>query len=164
MHRGLPNGLKIRDSKPSDHQKIISVLNDWWGGRDLSWMLPKLFLIHFCNSSFVVEKDDELIGFLIGFLSPSRANEGYIHFAGVHPDYRGIGIGKFLYDRFFGICIENGRNIIKACTSSVNKGSIAFHRKIGFSILKGNAEIDGIQVTLDYNKSDDPKVLFKIGI
>ena len=101
---------------------------------------------------------------MIGFRSPSIANEGYIHFAGVHPDYRGIGIGEFLYDRFFGICKENGRNIIKACTSPVNKESIEFHRKIGFNISKGNAEIDGIQVTLDYNKSDDPKVLFEIEI
>jgi GNAT superfamily N-acetyltransferase len=164
MRRKLPTGLKIRDSKPADHKRIISVLKDWWGGRDLSWMLPKLFLIHFCNTSFVIEKDDELIAFLIGFLSPSRANEGYIHFAGVHPEYRGIGIGNFLYDRFFGICIENGRNKIKACTSPVNKGSIEFHKKFGFNISKGNAEIDGIQVTLDYNKPDDPKVLFEIQI
>ena len=99
---------------------------------------------------------------MIGFLSPSRTNEGYIHFAGVHPDFRGIGIGKSLYDRFLRICKENGRNIIRACTSPVNKGSIEFHKKIGFNILKGNAQIDGIQVTLDYNKPNDPKVLFKI--
>ena len=160
----LPNGLKIRSSKPSDHHKIMNILKDWWGGRDLSCMLPKLFLIHFCNTSFVIEKKDRLIAFLIGFLSPSRANEGYIHFAGVHPDYRGIGIGQFLYDRFFKICKENGRNIIKACTSPVNKGSIEFHKKIGFSISKGDAVIDGIQVTLDYNKSDDPKVIFIISV
>lgn len=164
MHRELPDGLKIRDSKPSDHHRIISALKDWWGGRDLSYMLPKLFLIHFCNTSFVIEKDDGLIAFLIGFLSPSRTNEGYIHFAGVHPDYRGIRIGEFLYDQFFKICKENGRNKIKACTSPVNKGSIEFHKKIGFTISKGNAEIDGIQVTLDYNKPDDPKVLFEIDI
>lgn len=164
MHRDLSNELQIRNSKPSDHQRIISVLKDWWGGRDLSWMLPKLFLVHFCNTSFVIEKDDELIAFLIGFLSPAKANEGYIHFAGVHPDYRGAGIGRFLYDRFFSICRENRRNIIRACTSPVNLESIAFHKKMGFSISKGDAEIDGIPVTLDYNKPNDPKVLFEIGI
>ena len=164
MDRGLPKDLKIRNSTPSDHPVIIEVLKDWWGGRDLTWMLPKLFLIHFCNTSFVVEKDDDMIAFLIGLLSPSKSNEGYIHFAGVHPDFRSAGIGKNLYDRFFGICRKNGRNIIRACTSPVNKGSIEFHKKIGFNISKGNAEIDGIQVTLDYNKPDDPKVLFEIEI
>jgi len=43
----------------------------------------------------------------------------------------------------------------------VNKGSIEFHRKIGFNILNGNAEVDGIQVSLDYNHPGDPKVLFE---
>jgi GNAT superfamily N-acetyltransferase len=156
----LPRGLKIRNSKPSDHQRIIRVLKNWWGGRDLTWMLPKLFLIHFCNTSFVIENDEELIAFLIGFLSPSRTNEGYIHFVGVHPDFRGIGIGAYLYERFLKSCIENDRHIIKACTSPVNKGSIEFHKKIGFHIEVGNAEMDDIHVTLDYNKPGDSKVLF----
>lgn len=164
MHRELPIDFKIRNSKPSDYQRIISVLKDWWGGRDLTWMLPKLFLVHFSNTSFVIENDKELIAFLIGFLSPSRTNEGYIHFAGVHPDFRGIGIGAYLYERFFRICKENGRNTIKACTSPVNKRSIEFHKKMGFNISVGNAEIDGIQVTIDYNKPGDTKVLFEITI
>ena len=127
-------------------------------------MLPKLFLIHFCNTSFIIEKEDVLLAFLIGFLSPSRKNEGYIHFAGVHPDFRDRGLGKCLYDYFFGLCKENGRSIINACTSPVNKGSVEFHKKIGFDILAGDAVIDGIPVTLDYNRPDDPKVLFQIEI
>lgn len=164
MNLELPKDLKIRNSKPSDHHRIIAVLKKWWGGRDLTWMLPKLFLIHFNNTSFVIERGDELIAFLIGFLSSAETKEGYIHFAGVHPDYRGIGLGAYLYDRFFQICRENNRNIVRSCTSPVNKGSIEFHKKLGFNISIGNAEIDRIQVTLDYNKPDDPKVLFEISI
>ena len=164
MYQELPKDLNIRNSKPSDHPRIINVLKDWWDGRDLTWMLPKLFLIHFTNTSFVVEKRDELIAFLIGFLSPAKSKEGYIHFVGVHPDFREIGIGEHLYNRFFIICIENNRNTVRACTSPVNKGSIEFHKKIGFEISKGNSEIQGIQVTLDYNKPNDPKVLFEIKI
>ena len=164
MNHELPNGLTIRNSKPSDHQRIINVLKDWWGGRDLTFMLPKLFLIHFNNTSFVIEKDDELIAFLIAFLSPAKSKEGYIHFAGVHPDYRGLGIGKLLYNRFFTICKENKRDTVRACTSPVNKESIYFHKKIGFELSKGNAEIEGTQVMLDYNRPDDPKVLFEIQI
>ena len=158
----LPKDLSIRNSKPSDHPTIIKVLKDWWGGRDLTGMLPRLFFVHFCNTSFIIERDNNLIAFLVGFLSPASANEGYIHFVGVHPQYRGVGLGRYLYDRFLKICKENDRNIIRACTSPVNKGSIAFHKKLGFAIEEGNAEIDGFQVTLDYNKPDDPKVLFEI--
>jgi GNAT superfamily N-acetyltransferase len=157
----LPKGLKIRNSKPSDHQRIILVIKDWWGGRDLTWMLPKLFLVHFCETSFIIEKEEELTAFLIGFLSQSKANEGYIHLVGVHPNYRGMGLGEFLYHRFFQICKANNRDTIRSCTSPVNKGSIQFHKKIGFNILKGNAEVDGVQVSLDYNHSGGPKVLFE---
>ena len=160
----LPIDLTIRNSKPSDHQRIISVMKDWWGGRDLTWMLPKLFLVHFCDTSFIIEKSEDLMAFLIGFLSQSKVNEGYIHLVGVHPDYRGMGLGEFLYHRFFQICKANNRDTIRSCTSPVNKGSIEFHRKIGFSILRGDAEIDGIQVTLDYNGPGDPEVLFEIKI
>lgn len=160
----LPKDLIVRNSKPEDHQRIIAVMKDWWGGRDLTKMLPKLFLIHFCDTSFIVEKGNDLVAFLVGFLSQSKANEGYIHFVGVHPNYRGMGIGEFLYHRFFGICEANSRDTIRASTSPVNKGSIEFHKKIGFKISPGRAEIDGIRVSLDYNGPNDPKVLFEIKI
>lgn len=164
MIKELPNDLTLRNSKPSDHQKIMAVMKEWWGGRDLTWMLPKLFLVHFCGTSFIIEKDGRLVAFLIGFLSPSKANEGYIHFVGVHPDYRAMGLGEFLYHRFFQICKKNNRDIIRTCTSPVNKGSIEFHKKIGFGISEGNGEVDGIQVSLDYNHPGDSKVLFEIKI
>ena len=157
----LPKDLSIRNSEPSDHRRIIGVLKDWWGGRDLTWMLPKLFLIHFCSTSFVIEKGGELTAFLIGLLSQSNMNEGYIHFVGVHPDYRGIGVGKYLYEQFYRVCKENNRDTIRAYTSPVNKGSIEFHKRLGFQIEQGNAEFDGQPVTLDYNKPNDTKVLFK---
>jgi GNAT superfamily N-acetyltransferase len=164
MMTKLPKNLTIRNSKPSDHQRIISVMRDWWGGRDLTWMLPKLFLVHFCNTSFIIEKGNSLTAFLIGFLSQSKINEGYVHLVGVHPNYRGMGIGAFLYQRFFEICKEYNRDTVRSCTSPVNKGSIEFHKKIGFNILKGDAKVDDVQVALDYNQPGDSKVLFEIKI
>jgi len=127
-------------------------------------MLPKLFLVHFCNTSFIIEKPENLVAFLIGFLSPQYPNEGYIHFCGVNPDYRGIGLGSYLYREFFALCKKNDRDIVKSCTSPINKGSVAFHKKTGFHVEPGNSRIDGVPVTLDYNKPDDPKVLFKINL
>ena len=164
MIQKLPNNLTLRNSIPADHQRIIAVLKEWWGGRDLTWLVPRLWLNHFNDTSFVIEKEDELVAFLIGFLSPANPKEGYIHFAGVHPEYRGIGFGGYLYNRFFEICRANDRDLVRSCTSPVNKGSIAFHKKMGFILSKGDAEIDGIPVTQDYNKPNDPKVLFEVTI
>lgn len=154
----------IRQCRPSDHPGIIEVMKDWWGGRDLTYMLPRLFLNHFYKTSFVVEENEKLVAFLVGFLSPSEPDEGYIHFAGVDPVHHGKGIGRYLYQRFFQICREDNRSIIRACTSPINKDSIAFHTHIGFNIKPGNAVLEDVQVTLDYNKPDDPKVLFVIDI
>ncbi len=157
----LPDGVSIRYSEPSDHPRIIKVMKDWWDGRDLTSMLPRLFLEHFFNTSLVIEdRTNELIAFLIGFLSQSQTNECYIHFAGVHPKYRGLGLGAYLYHRFFQISKENNRAMVRACTSPVNKGSIEFHKKMGFQIEPGNGQLFDVSVTLDYNYPDDPKVLF----
>jgi len=106
------------------------------------------------------DRENELIAFLIGFLSQSQANEGYIHFVGVHPEYRGLGLGTYLYHRFFQLCKKNNRAIVRACTSPVNKGSIEFHIKMGFQIEPGNGQQFNVTVTLDYNSPGDPKVLF----
>ncbi|MDH3343895.1 MAG: GNAT family N-acetyltransferase [Desulfobacteraceae bacterium] len=157
----LPEGVNIRHGDPSDHPRIIKVMKDWWDGRDLTSMLPRLFLEHFFNTSMVMEdRENELIAFLIGFLSQSQANECYIHFVGVHPEYRGLGFGTYLYRQFFQTCKENHRTIVRACTSPVNKGSIEFHKKMGFQIEPGNGQLLNVSVTLDYNCPGDPKVLF----
>jgi len=151
----------IRSAIPQDHKKIIAVMKDWWDGRDLTPMLPKLFLVHFCDTSLAAEQDSKLVGFLVGFLSQSRNDEAYIHFAGVHPSYRNRGIAASLYRRFFQLCSGHGRLIIRACTSPVNKGSIKFHEHMGFGIEPGDGKVEGIPVTLDYNRPGDHKVLFK---
>ncbi len=119
-------------------------------------MLPKLFLNHFNPTSLVIEKG----GQMIGFMSPALKNEAYVHFMGIHPDFRHKGLGKMLYDRFFDICRHHNRTVIRACTSPVNKGSVAFHQKIGFKVESGDDLSDGIPVTRDYNHSGDHKVRF----
>jgi ribosomal protein S18 acetylase RimI-like enzyme len=128
--------MEIRSVKGSDYYVISPLINEWWGGRKMSDKLPKLFFDHFKNTSFIVEKDERIVGFLIGFLSQTYPEEAYIHFVGVHPDYRENGIGRHLYNQFFGIVKKNGRNIVRCVTSPVNKVSIAFHTKMGFEIEK----------------------------
>jgi len=155
------NTIRIRNAKPSDHENIISVIPDWWGGRDLSNSVPKLLLIYFSPTSFVAIKNSELCGFLIGFFSQSFPNEGYIHFAGVHPEFRSNGLAKTLYQKFYDVCSLDSRNIIRSCTAPINKLSIKFHTRMGFSIEPGNVEVDGMPITIGYLNSDDHKVLFK---
>ena len=39
--------IRIRNAEPSDYPPIISVINEWWGGRNMADILPKLFFVHF---------------------------------------------------------------------------------------------------------------------
>ncbi|MCF6409821.1 GNAT family N-acetyltransferase [Pseudalkalibacillus salsuginis] len=152
--------MEIRQMKKTDYEIVSPLLDEWWGGRQMSGMVPKLFFNHFNNTSFIAEQDGKIVGFLIGFLSQSSPEEAYIHFVGVDPDYRKYAIGRTLYHRFFEVVKEHGRNTIRAITSPVNKGSIAYHTKMGFEIEKGDTEVDGVSVFADYDGAGNDRVLF----
>jgi len=152
--------MNIRPVKSSDYYVISPLINDWWGGRNMSDMLPKLFFDHFTHTSFIAEKENHIVGFLIGFLSQTHINEAYIHFVGVHPKYRKHKIGNQLYESFFNVVKQNGRNIVRCVTSPVNKGSIAYHTKMGFKIEKGDKEIEGVSVNSDYDGPNQDRILF----
>lgn len=132
--------MTVRLVKGSDYYVISPLINNWWNGRQMSDLLPKLFFDHFKNTSFIVEEEGKIIGFLIGFLSQSYLNEAYIHFVGIHPEHRGKGIGRQLYNQFFDVIKQNGRNIVRCVTSPVNKASIAYHTKMGFEIGQENED------------------------
>jgi GNAT superfamily N-acetyltransferase len=154
--------MTFRRPIPDDHDHVMAVMVDWWGGRDLRSMLPRIFFEHFRGTSLIAEHEDELIGFLVGFPCPDHAGEAYIHFVGVHPAWRSAGLGRDLYGRFFRIARAHGLTVVRSVTAPVNKGSIAFHSALGFAILPGNDEIDGVPVTYDPGPQGDHLVCFEL--
>ena len=130
--------MNIRPVHESDYKEVIAVVDNWWGGRHMTDMLPRLFFKYFQDTSFIAEEDGKIIGFLVGFISQSYSTEAYIHFIGIHPDYRKTGIAKQLYEMFFNIVNKRGCITVNCVTSPINKGSIAFHKKMGFIIEKGD--------------------------
>jgi ribosomal protein S18 acetylase RimI-like enzyme len=150
----------IRSVISEDYYKISPLINDWWGGRQMTDMLPKLFFDHFNNTSFISEENGQIVGFLIGFLSQSMPEEAYIHFVGVHPEHRKNSIAKQLYIEFFRVVKQNGRSVVRCVTSPVNKVSIAYHTQMGFKIEKGDKNIEGIDVHTDYDGLNQDRVLF----
>lgn len=134
----------IRHAKPSDYGRIIGRVNVWWAGREMAPMLPKLFFIHFEGTTFVAEdEDEELRGFVCGFLSQAADDEAYIHFVGVDPEARGAGLGRALYERFFQEVRANGRSVVRCVTSPTNERSIAFHESLGFEVERVVPDYDG---------------------
>jgi len=109
---------------------------------------PQLFE-HLGDTCMIVEDDGRLVGFLVGFLSQRLADTGYVHYAGVHPDYRGRGIGRELYRRFGDEVRRRGGTRLLAETGTWNVKSIAFHRDLGFTLEPGDKIIDGLPVHHD---------------
>ena len=133
--------MQIRHAEPADYGRVIAVVDQWWGGRAMAAMLPKLFFVHFRDTSFVAEADGELGGFLCGFRSQTFDDEAYIHFVGVDPERRASGLGRTLYERFFAAIAP--RTVVRAVTSPVNERSVAFHRALGFDVDRVDEDYDG---------------------
>jgi ribosomal protein S18 acetylase RimI-like enzyme len=131
----------IRHAEPGDYGTVIQRIDEWWGGREMAAMLPKLFFVHFRDTSFVAERDGHLVGFLCGFRSQTYDDEAYVHFVGVDPGERGTGLGRTLYERFFAAVAP--RTIIRAVTAPVNERSVAFHQAIGFEVDRVDENYDG---------------------
>lgn len=153
--------MLLRPLREEDYVPIIQVVDAWWGGRPMKSLLPRLFFQHFCNTSWVMEDGGRPVAFLVGFYSQAQADLGYIHFVGVDPDYRGEGLGTTLYNTFFEQMTANGRYTVEAITSPVNRGSLAFHTRMGFKIVPGDATQSGTPVHRNYDGQGGDRVVFR---
>ena len=125
--------VELRGAIPADHEWIVRVADHWWG-RPIVAVIPRLFLDHFHPTSLIATIGGEPVGFLVAFQSPARPTEGYVHFVGVDPRHRHVGLGRTLYTTFFELAAARGCRIVRAVTSEENTTSIAFHRRLGFNV------------------------------
>ncbi|ACY95927.1 GNAT family N-acetyltransferase [Thermomonospora curvata] len=146
----MVHDVRLRPAEPADYDAIVAVMDDWWG-RPVRAALPRLFLDHFHRTSIVAEHD----GDLVGFLSPSAPEVAYIHFVGVDPRFRGRGLARRMYRRFFELARSDGRSVVQAITSPHNHGSIAFHTALGFTVT---GPVPG------YNGPSADRVVFRLDL
>ncbi len=154
--------MKIRKLSENDYGLIIEHLNEWWGGRNMADMLPRLFFKYFSDTCFAVEENGKLIGFLVGFIAQNNKNIAYVHFIGIDPHFRKKGVGNTLYNHFFKMVAGMGCSKICAVTSVVNRNSLAFHTSIGFNVKESDTKIDGISYFKDYDGVGSDMFLFEI--
>ncbi|MGW7004705.1 N-acetyltransferase family protein [Streptomyces sp. NPDC054933] len=158
----------LRQARASDHRVIVECVQKWWGdsrtpdqARELSLLLPKLFLQFFSSTSLVLEDDAGIKAFLVGFYSADNEDDAYIHFVGVDPRLRRQGVARRLYTAFLQRAAEAGRQEARAITSPMNAGSVAFHRAMGFDLVAGDREMDGLPVHSDYDGLGQDRVCFR---
>ena len=155
--------LSFRRPRGDDHPRVVKVIDDWWGGRRMHPMLPRLWLEHFSGTSWIVERPDgRLAGFVIAFLSQDDPGTGYVHMIAAEPNRRRRGLGRALYDRAFVDLAERGARRVLAVTWPGNPGSVAFHRAMGFRIEEspGSQRLYGTPAVADYDGPGEDRVLF----
>lgn len=152
--------ISIRHLDSRDFDVISPLIDDWWGGRPVRALLPRLFFEHFQSTSFALMADVNLTGFLVGFRSQTAPSVAYVHFIGVSPETRTRGYGRVLYEHFFKVVTALGCTEVHAITSPVNETSVRFHRRLGFELLAGNGEVNGYPVQLDHGGPGQDRILF----
>jgi len=139
----------IRGITKSDFDYIVSVLDRWWGGPSSERAHP-VFFYELGEQALIAEEEGEVVGFLLGFVSPDDPRTAYIHLVGIHPEYRRRGVGKRLYVRFTERVAKEGVEHLKAITTVGNDGSVRFHEALGF----------GVAVDPDYAGKGRSRVVF----
>ncbi len=161
----LPDGeIRLRRPAESDHARLIRVVDDWWGGRRLRHLLPRLWLQHFTGTSWIAETPDgALAGFLIGFISPDDPALGYVHMVATNPNWRRRGLGRQLYGAFADDLGRRGVRGLRAITWAGNRQSIAFHQALGFHVDDGpgTAHVYGVTAYPDYEGDGEDIVVFR---
>lgn len=159
--------LALRQAHVSDHSTIVECVQQWWGDSrtpeqacELSLLLPRLFLQFFSGTSLVLEDAAGVRAFLVGFYAADNDNEAYIHFVGVDPKLRGQGVGRSLYTTFLERAADAGRTKVRAVTSPMNTGSIAFHQAMGFAVERGDRDVLGLSVHSSYDGPGQDRVCF----
>ena len=155
--------ISFRRPVEADYARIIDVVEDWWGGRRLRSLLPRLWLQHFTGTSWLAESEDgRLAGFLVGFVSPDHPDTGYVHMIATNPNLRQGGLGRLLYERFFDDVRGRGVVQVKAITWPGNRISVAFHRAMGFALDDGpgTQRLYGTPSYPDYDYGDEERVVF----
>jgi ribosomal protein S18 acetylase RimI-like enzyme len=151
-----------RRPTPADHADVVAVVEAWWGGRPIASLVQALFFEHFASTSWIDRDELGVRSFLIAFDSADHPDVTYIHFVGVRPDLRGRGVGAELYRRTFAEARDRGRRRVQCITGLPNRASIAFHRRMGFTSVPGDAVDDeGVPYHRDHGGPGWDQVLFE---
>lgn len=158
----------ISQLEEADFDHVSSRLDEWWGGRSMSAMLPRLWFKHFSHTSLAArDHEGKIVGFLVGYIQGNDQTKAYVHFIGVEPKHRGMGLGRELHLGFQKVALSSGCTGVEAVTSSSNKNSLAFHEALGFVAL----EPDGTTVlpsaargVRDYDGVGEDRVLLYLAL
>lgn len=159
-------GIDVHFRRPTeaDHPAIVAVVDEWWSGRWIHDLLPRLWFQHFTGTSWLAEDENgRLAGFLVGYVSPDDPTLAYVHMIATNPNRRRRGLGRALYRQFFDDVAERGAVRVRAITWPGNRISVSFHQALGFRPMDGpgSQNLYGTLAFPDYDSPGDDRVVFE---
>lgn len=108
---------------------------------DTTWPVSEEGTDYFKNAiendiTIVATDENKVVGYLIGSLNTQNTYNKYkqaeLDNMCILEDYRKLGIGSMLFDKFKKVCIENDIKELKVVASYKNTNAINFYKKNGF--------------------------------
>ena len=121
----------IRDAKTSDIEFCLSFQGqtneNYWSFSDFTRMLENELTVF-----QVAEENNKIVGYCVGFIVPTKQDEGALHETRVDVNYRQQGIGSQLVHHFCNMMFEQG---VKTIYASITKEHQSFYvDNCGFSV------------------------------
>jgi GNAT superfamily N-acetyltransferase len=157
------DSMTFRRPVEADHARIVDLVDEWWGGRRMRALLPRLWFQHFTDTSWVLESTDgRLAGFIVAFISQDDPTTGYVHMVAADPNWRRAGIGRAVYGRVFEDLGSRGVRRVRAISWPGNRTSVAFHTALGFRTEDGagTQRLYGTSAYPDYDGWGEDRVVF----
>ena len=88
---------------------------------------------------WLAERDDVLLGCIA--IAHRPHNRAQLRWLVVHPDARGLGLGRTLVDRALGYCEERGFDAIFLETTDGLDASMHIYEKRGFAVVSNTIEL-----------------------
>ena len=164
-----PAGVALRHPDERDHETLVRVVDEWFGGRRVRHLLSRAWFRHAASTSWLAEDPTSRpIGFLVGQRSQDREGESVIHLLAVQPGQRRRGVGRMMVERF----VEEARPAAARPGSSVGPRvtavawpddpiALAFFRSVGFvhEAGPGSQPLYGVPAWPDYEGPGEDRVV-----
>ncbi|MFT5142753.1 MAG: ribosomal protein S18 acetylase RimI-like enzyme [Rhodothermales bacterium] len=115
---------------------------DTWSGHNVTFPVDRLRMereIKFATvASFALLRAGELVAF--GQIFYRSRDRGHVARLIVHPEMRGLGIGKDLIAELIAAARAGGARTISLNVNSDNEGGVRFYRRLGFAAAERPAE------------------------
>jgi ribosomal-protein-alanine N-acetyltransferase len=123
------HGKSVRPATENDFEQVMEIdrlsFSAPWTSNFFESALQNIFL--------VLEKETELVGYLIGCVCHDLEKAVIIRIA-VHPDHRGKGAARTLMRTCFDILVQKEIDVVELDVELVSRGAIKLYEKLGFRI------------------------------